>query len=156
MKIILIAVGNKMPSWVCEGFLEYQKRMPSDMRLQLVEIAPEKRVNKGSEEKSKLKESLAIENAIPKKAYVIVLDERGKQYTSIELSQKVSNWRSLGKDVVIIIGGPNGLTDALKNKADELISLSKLTLPHPLVRVFLAETLYRAYSIGQNLPYHRE
>ena len=106
-------------------------------------------------EKDEELEAKLILEALPKKAYLIALDERGKQYTSVELSQKVGSWQSLGSDVVLIVGGPNGLTDEVRNKANELWSLSKLTLPHPLVRVFLAETIYRGYSIYANLPYHR-
>ena len=113
-------------------------------------ITPDEQKQKAKELEAKL-----ILEALPKKAYLIALDERGKQYTSVELSQKVGSWQSLGSDVVLIVGGPNGLTDEVRNKANELWSLSKLTLPHPLVRVFLAETIYRGYSIYANLPYHR-
>lgn len=109
-----------------------------------------------SEEKAKEAEAKLILEAIPKKAYIIALDERGKQYTSIELSKKVGQWQQLGCDVVLLVGGPNGLTDEIREKANELWSLSLLTLPHPLVRVFLIETVYRGYSIFANLPYHRE
>lgn len=155
MKIILLAVGTKMPGWVQEGFNDYQKRFPSEMKLVLEEIPPVKRSGKGSEEKAKELEAKLILEALPKKAYIIALDERGKQYTSLEMGQKVGSWQSLGMDVVLIVGGPNGLTDEIRQKANEMWSLSKLTLPHPLVRVFLAETIYRGYSIYANLPYHR-
>ena len=155
MKIILLAVGTKMPGWVQEGFNDYQKRFPSEMKLVLEEIPPVKRNCKGSEEKAKELEAKLILEALPKKAYIIALDERGKQYTSLEMGQKVGSWQSLGMDVVLIVGGPNGLTDEIRQKANEMWSLSKLTLPHPLVRVFLAETIYRGYSIYANLPYHR-
>lgn len=155
MKIILIAVGTKMPSWVNTAFIDYQKRFPSEMKLELHELQPSKRTGKNSEEKAKEEEAAAILEAIPKKSYIISLDERGRQYTSVELSKKVGDWQSLGSDVVLIIGGPNGLTDEIRQKSNELWSLSKLTLPHPLVRVFLAETVYRAWSIYTNLPYHR-
>ncbi len=155
MKIILLAVGTKMPGWVQEGFNDYQKRFPSEMKLVLEEIPPVKRNGKSSEEKAKELEAKLILEALPKKAYIIALDERGKQYTSLEMGQKVGSWQSLGMDVVLIVGGPNGLTDEIRQKANEMWSLSKLTLPHPLVRVFLAETIYRGYSIYANLPYHR-
>ena len=156
MKIILLAVGTKMPSWVTTAFEDYQKRFPKEMNFELQEIPPCKRFSKGSEEKAKEAEAKLILEAIPKKAYIIALDERGKQYTSIELSKKVGQWQQLGCDVVLLVGGPNGLTDEIREKANELWSLSKLTLPHPLVRVFLIETVYRGYSIFANLPYHRE
>ena len=155
MKLIIIAVGNKMPAWVTEAFTDYQKRFPPEMKLVLEEIAPVKRNGKNSDEKAKEQEAKMILEALPKKAYIIALDERGKQFTSLELGDKVGVWKNLGMDVVLIIGGPNGLTDEVRNKANELWSLSKLTLPHPLVRVFLAETIYRGWSIYANLPYHR-
>ena len=155
MKIILLAVGTKMPSWVTEAFTDYQKRFPPEMKLVLEEIPPVKRNGKNSDNKAKDQEAKLILEALPKKAYIVALDERGKQYTSLEMGDKVGKWQNLGMDVVLIVGGPNGLTDEVRNKANELWSLSKLTLPHPLVRVFLAETIYRGYSIFANLPYHR-
>ena len=147
MKIILLAVGTKMPSWVTEAFTDYQKRFPPEMKLVLEEIPPVKRNGKNSDNKAKEQEAKLILEALPKKAYIVALDERGKQYTSLEMGDKVGKWQNLGMDVVLIVGGPNGLTDEVRNKANELWSLSKLTLPHPLVRVFLAETIYRGYSI---------
>ena len=155
MKIILLAVGTKMPSWVTEAFTDYQKRFPPEMKLVLEEIPPVKRNGKNSDNKAKEQEAKLILEALPKKAYIVALDERGKQYTSLEMGDKVGKWQNLDMDVVLIVGGPNGLTDEVRNKANELWSLSKLTLPHPLVRVFLAETIYRGYSIFANLPYHR-
>ena len=155
MKIILLAVGTKMPSWVTEAFTDYQKRFPPEMKLVLEEIPPVKRNGKNSDNKAKEQEAKLILEALPKKDYIVALDERGKQYTSLEMGDKVGKWQNLGMDVVLIVGGPNGLTDEVRNKANELWSLSKLTLPHPLVRVFLAETIYRGYSIFANLPYHR-
>lgn len=154
MKIILLAVGTKMPSWITEGFSDYQKRFPSEMKLVLEEIPPVKRTGKNEEKAKELEAKLILEE-LPKKAHIIALDERGTQYTSEQLSHKVGQWQGLGMDVVLIVGGPNGLTDEVRNRANELWSLSKLTLPHPLVRVFLAETIYRGYSIYANLPYHR-
>ena len=144
-----------MPSWVTEAFTYYQKRFPPEMKLVLEEIPPVKRNGKNSDNKAKEQEAKLILEALPKKAYIVALDERGKQYTSLEMGDKVGKWQNLGMDVVLIVGGPNGLTDEVRNKANELWSLSKLTLPHPLVRVFLAETIYRGYSIFANLPYHR-
>lgn len=144
-----------MPSWVTEAFTDYQKRFPPEMKLVLEEIPPVKRNGKNSDNKAKEQEAKLILEALPKKAYIVALDERGKQYTSLEMGDKVGKWQNLGMDVVLIVGGPNGLTDEVRNKANELWSLSKLTLPHPLVRVFLAETIYRGYSIFANLPYHR-
>lgn len=155
MKFILMAVGTKMPTWVTTGFTEYQKRMPPHMQLVLHEIEPVKRTGKSVSEKAKEIEAKAILEALPKRAYIVALDERGKQYTSVELASRIHEYQQLGSDVVIIIGGPEGLTDEIRSKANELLSLSKLTMPHPLVRVVIAEALYRAYSIDAGLPYHR-
>ncbi len=151
----MLAVGNRMPSWVQEAVAIYQKRFPPELRLEFREIPPQRRDGRGSEIRAMEKEGKALLEAIPKKSYVIALDERGRQHTSEELAKKVSSWEGLGCDVALLVGGPNGLTDECRARASELWSLSKLTLPHPLVRVFLAETLYRAYSIGAGLPYHR-
>ncbi|MGN0908155.1 MAG: 23S rRNA (pseudouridine(1915)-N(3))-methyltransferase RlmH [Succinivibrio sp.] len=155
MKIAVIAVGNRMPSWVQEAVAAYQKRFPPELRLEFREIAPQRRDGRGSEIKAMEKEGKAILEAIPKKSHVIALDERGRQYSSQELALKVSSWEGMGCDIALLVGGPNGLTDECRQRASELWSLSRLTLPHPLVRVFLAETLYRAYSISAGLPYHR-
>lgn len=155
MKFILLAVGTKMPAWVNTAFNEYQKRMPPHMQLVLHEIEPVRRVSKGTTDKAKELEAKAILEAIPKKAHIIALDERGKMLSSMDLAQRVHDYQQMGSDVVIIIGGPEGLTDEIRQKAHEMISLSKLTMPHPLVRVVIAEALYRAYSIDANLPYHR-
>lgn len=155
MKFILLAVGTKMPAWITTGFTEYQKRMPSHMQLVLQEIEPVRRTGKSTSDKAREIEAKAILEALPKRAHVVALDEHGRQYTSMELADKIHDYQQLGSDVVIIIGGPEGLTREVLDRANETISLSKLTLPHPLVRVFIAETLYRAYSIDAGLPYHR-
>ena len=155
MKILVIAVGTRMPSWVNEAVNDYQKRFPREMQLQFKEIAPVKRGGSTSEDKAKALEAELIKQAIPKRCHIVALDERGKMYDSVQLSERVGVWQGLGMDVVLIVGGPNGLTDELRSMANEMRSLSKLTLPHPLVRVFLAETLYRAWSIFAKLPYHR-
>lgn len=155
MKFILLAVGNKMPAWVTTGFTEYQKRMPPHLQLVLHEIEPVKRLSKSTSLKAKELEGKAILEALPKKAYVVVLDEHGKSLDSVQLAARVHDYQQLGSDVVIIIGGPEGLSDEVRQRADEMLSLSRLTMPHPLVRVVIAEALYRAYSIDANLPYHR-
>lgn len=156
MKIIIIAPGHKMPNYVYEVFAEYQKRFPAHIKLMLQQIPLIKRTNKDNIEKLKLAEAIQIQEKIPKGAYIIALDEKGKQFSSMELADEFNRWQSLGQDIVLIIGGPDGLADSIKAQAQQLWSLSKLTLPHPLVRIFLAETLYRSWSIVANLPYHRE
>ena len=155
MKLLVIAVGNRMPKWVEAAVSEYQKRFPRELKLEFREIAPERRDGRGSEARAMELEAKQILAALPKRCHVVALDERGKQYSSEELAGRVEAWESLGCDIALIVGGPNGLTDELRARADELWSLSRLTLPHPLVRVFLAETLYRAWSISAGLPYHR-
>ncbi|SPT69753.1 23S rRNA (pseudouridine(1915)-N(3))-methyltransferase RlmH [Anaerobiospirillum thomasii] len=156
MKILVIAVGTKMPSWVNEGINEYVKRMPAHIKLVFKEIEADKRGGRDSEERSMQREGRDIIAAIPKKSLVIALDEHGKEHTSMELAKKIASWQSCSMDITLLIGGPNGLSAECKAMAQELWSLSKLTLPHPLVRVFLAETIYRAWSIDAGLPYHRE
>ena len=128
-----------MPQWVTTGFTEYQKRMPPHMQLVLQEIEPVRRVSKSTSGKAKEIEAKAILEALPKRAHIIVHD-----------------YQQMGCDVVIIIGGPEGLTQEVLSKANETMSLSKLTMPHPMVRVVIAEALYRAYSIDAGMPYHRE
>ena len=155
MKITLIAVGCKMPKWVEEGFKEYQKRLPSDNALILKEIPLQKRVGDFVETKARQKESKEILEAIPKNSYIIALDERGKEYTSEDLAQKFSKLKLEYSSIALLVGGPEGHSDEVRAKAHELWSLGKLTLPHPLVRIVLAETLYRAWSMEQGLPYHR-
>ncbi|HIV15768.1 MAG TPA: 23S rRNA (pseudouridine(1915)-N(3))-methyltransferase RlmH [Candidatus Avisuccinivibrio pullicola] len=156
MKITLIAVGNKMPKWVESGFSEYQKRLPPEMTLTLHEIAPGKRLNPAATAKARLKEEEATLAAIPEGAYVIALDERGREFSSHELSDKLTALKRDYSQLALLVGGPEGHTDAVRRRAHELWSLGRLTLPHPLVRVVLAETLYRAYSISAGLPYHRD
>lgn len=155
MKLLVIAVGNRMPKWVEAAVSEYQKRFPRELKLEFREIAPERRDGRGSEARAMELEAKQILAALPKRCHVVALDERGKQYSSEELAGRVEAWESAGCDIALVVGGPNGLTDEVRSRADELWSLSRLTLPHPLVRVFLAETLYRAWSISAGLPYHR-
>lgn len=155
MKFILLAVGTKMPAWITTGFTEYQKRMPPHMQLVLHELEPVRRVSKSTTDKAKELEGKAILEAIPKRAHVVALDEHGKELDSMQLASRVHDYQQLGSDVVIIIGGPEGLSAEVLQRADEKISLSRLTMPHPLVRVVISEALYRAYSIDAGLPYHR-
>ncbi|MBU3827512.1 MAG: 23S rRNA (pseudouridine(1915)-N(3))-methyltransferase RlmH [Candidatus Anaerobiospirillum merdipullorum] len=155
MKVHLIAIGTKMPAWVTTAFEEYQKRLPEYFALQLHELPMERRDGRASVQKLMEKEGQLILKALPKRAYVICLDEHGKEMTSVQLAKRVEFLQSQGCDAAIIIGGPDGLAPEIKALAQEMWALSKLTLPHPLVRVILAETLYRAWSISAGLPYHR-
>lgn len=154
MKLYILAVGNKMPDWVLAGFMEYTQRMPREIPIHLIEIKPDKRGSKQNEQLL-LAESERIQAAIPSACYIVVMDERGKQFTTIQLAETLIDWMRNGRDVVFIIGGADGLHRDIKSMANEMLALSRLTFPHGLVRVLLAEQLYRALSIIRQHPYHR-
>jgi len=144
-----------MPAWIETGYSEYAKRMPPDCRIQLKEIKPVDRSGSRNAETVMAMERSRIEEALPKNGRLVVLDERGKDLTTLQLSQHLTQWRQDGGDVAFVIGGADGLDAELKKKADLAIRLSSMTLPHGMVRVLLAEQLYRAWSVTQNHPYHR-
>ncbi|GGI55617.1 23S rRNA (pseudouridine(1915)-N(3))-methyltransferase RlmH [Oxalicibacterium solurbis] len=155
MQLVIAAVGHKMPAWIESGFGEYAKRMPPDCRIVLKEIKPIERSGSKTAETAMALERTKIEAAVPKGARIIALDERGKDLTSVQLAQHLTQWQQDGRDVVFVIGGADGLDPEFKRNADMLVRLSSLTMPHGMVRVLLAEQLYRAWSITQNHPYHR-
>jgi 23S rRNA (pseudouridine1915-N3)-methyltransferase len=155
MQLIIAAVGHKMPAWIEDGFGEYAKRMPPECRIHLKEIKPVDRSGSKTADTVMAQERVRIEAAIPKGARVIALDERGKDLTTVQLSQLLTQWQQDGRDVTFVIGGADGLDAGFKASADMLVRISSLTLPHGMVRVLLAEQLYRAWSITQNHPYHR-
>lgn len=155
MQLIIAAVGHKMPGWIDIAFAEYAKRMPPECRIQLKEIKPVERSGSKNPETVMVLERAKIEAVIPKGARIVVLDERGKDLTTLQLAQHLEQWRQDSRDVTFVIGGADGLDAGLKVSADMLIRVSSLTLPHGMVRVLLAEQLYRAWSITQNHPYHR-
>lgn len=155
MQLIIAAVGHKMPAWIETGFSEYAKRMPPECRIQLKEIKPVERSGSRNAETVMAQERTKIEAAIPKSSLIVALDEHGRDITTLQLSQLLTQWQQAGRDVTFVIGGADGLDGGLKKSADMLIRLSSLTLPHGMVRVLLAEQLYRAWSITQNHPYHR-
>jgi len=154
MKFHILAVGNKMPDWIKKGYAQYSERMPKEAELLLVEIKPEKRVGRKIEQLLQA-EGERIHTALPSQCYIIVLDESGKQVTTVRLAKLMTSWMESGQDVVFIIGGADGLHPDIKQMAHEKLALSALTLPHGLARVLLAEQLYRAFSITRNHPYHR-
>lgn len=148
-----------MPEWIDSGFREYAKRMPRETPLTLIEIKPEpRRDTPGTAAAARLleREAQRIEAALPEGRAKVVLDEAGKSVSTRQLVQRMAQWREGGRDVAFVIGGADGTAVRLKTRADWLWSLSPLTLPHGLVRVILAEQLYRAASILSNHPYHRE
>ena len=155
MQLIIAAVGHKMPAWITAGFDEYAKRMPAECRIVLKEIKPVDRSSSKTAETVMALERSRIEAVFPKGGRVIALDEHGQDLTTIQLSQHLTQWQQQGGDVTFVIGGADGLDASLKKSADMLIRVSSLTLPHGMVRVLLAEQLYRAWSITQNHPYHR-
>ncbi|SUO94746.1 23S rRNA (pseudouridine(1915)-N(3))-methyltransferase RlmH [Suttonella ornithocola] len=155
MHINLIAVGHKMPDWVNKGYLEYAERLKKEVILSLTEIPLQKRSDKQQISSARSKEDKQILKAIEGADYVITLDIPGKLHNSETLAERLNYWQSNYRKIALIIGGPEGISDSVKNKADESWSLGKLTFPHPLVRIIVAEAIYRAWTINQNHPYHR-
>ncbi len=155
MQLLIVAVGHKMPAWIETGFTEYTKRMPPELRIVLKEVKPVERSGSKTAATAMALERERIEAVLPKNVRIVALDERGKDLTSVGLSQQLQAWQLDGGDTALLIGGADGLDPALKARADALIRISSMTLPHGIVRVMLAEQLYRAWSITQNHPYHR-
>lgn len=155
MRLFILAVGHKMPGWIETAFAEYAKRMPPELRIVLKEIKPVDRSGSKTAATAMALERERIEAALPKSVRIIALDERGKDLTSVGLSQQLELWQQDGRDTAFLIGGADGLDPGLKAKAEGLIRISSMTLPHGVVRVMLAEQLYRAWTITTNHPYHR-
>lgn len=155
MLIHLIAIGTRMPNWVEQGFNEYAKRMPHESKIKLIEITAGKRSKNSDVKRLTQQEGEKMLAAIPKNTKVVALDVLGKACSTEELAKELKAWQGSGQDVAILIGGPEGLADECLKQAQQKISLSKLTLPHPLVRVVLAEQLYRATTILKGHPYHK-
>jgi 23S rRNA (pseudouridine1915-N3)-methyltransferase len=156
MNITVLAVGTKMPQWVDYAVADYSKRFGREIQFQLREIKPEKRGAGVNAAQAMAAEEERIIAAIPPHSYLIVLDERGKAPTSMELADWLKKWQQQGDNLCFVIGGADGVTASLKQRANLLVRLSSLTLPHGMVRVLLTEQLYRAQSILHNHPYHRE
>lgn len=155
MRARLISVGERMPGWVAEGFAEYAKRLSRELPLELVELRLGER-GKGRDLARALDdEGAAMLAAIPRGSHVIALDGRGKTWSSEELAAQLGQWRMAGRDLAFLVGGPDGLAAPALARADQRFSLGALTLPHMLVRLVLAEQLYRAVSLLSNHPYHR-
>ncbi len=155
MQIHIIAVGDRMPEWVEAGYREYAKRLPRECRLELHEI-PAGRRAKGADIRRLIEQEGARQlAAIPAGAHVVALDRLGKQLDTETLAQELKRHLAGGEHLALLVGGPEGLAPACLERAKERWALSKLTLAHPVVRVVLAEQLYRAWSIIRNLPYHR-
>jgi 23S rRNA (pseudouridine1915-N3)-methyltransferase len=155
MRIALLAVGQRMPEWVRSGFAEYQKRLHARLPITLVEIEPGKRGNAGAE-KAMEEEARRLLGAVRREDHLVLLDERGKQRTSLELSRWLGERMQAGQDLAFVIGGADGVNSEVEKRANERWSLSNLTLPHALVRVVFIEQLYRAVTLLDGHPYHRE
>lgn len=155
MRIRLITVGSKMPKWVNEGYSEYQKRLNQDVQLELVEIPAGKRGKNADIKRITDKEGEQVLAAIHPQEHVIALDVKGKRLTTEKMSERLNELMHNGQQIALLVGGPEGLSDACRNKAQEKWSLSDLTLPHPLVRIVIAEQIYRSWSLLKGHPYHR-
>lgn len=155
MQLIIAAVGQRQPAWADAAYEDFAKRFPPEMRLALKAVKAEPRGGKSTEQLMAA-EAHRLEAACPKGARRVLLDEHGTRMTTAQLAQRFEFWLGDGRDVVFLIGGPDGLDGSLKGTADESLRLSDLTLPHAFVRVLLAEALYRAWSLRNGHPYHRE
>ena len=156
MRVAILSVGHRMPSWIQEGFQEYARRMPAQIRVELVELKPEERGAGRPVERAKTLEGERLLAALPAGAELIALDERGRAVSTQALSELLAGWMQEGAAPAFASGGADGLSDAVRRRAAKVVSLSAMTLPHALVRVVLAEQLYRAWTILARHPYHRE
>lgn len=155
MQISLIAVGTRMPAWVTQGYEEYARRLPADYSLQLVEIPAGKRGKGADITRITQKEGQQTLAAVPRGTRVVAMDVKGHPWSTEELAKELDSWRHDGRDVALLVGGPEGLAPECLKSADQRWSLSNMTLPHPLVRIVIAEQLYRAWSLLKSHPYHR-
>jgi 23S rRNA (pseudouridine1915-N3)-methyltransferase len=155
VRLLIVAVGQRVPDWAQTAWDDYAKRFPFELKVELKAVKTEPRASK-SLETLLTAERARIEAAIPKGFRIVALDERGTALSTMALAQKLENWQLSGDDVALVIGGPDGLDPAFRQAAHERVRLSDLTLPHAMVRVLLIEQLYRAWSINANHPYHRE
>lgn len=155
MRIHLIAVGTRMPGWVEAAYADYAARLPHECRLELIEIPPAQRGKNADIARAKQQEGEKILKAVPRDSLIIALDEHGQALTSVDWSTELKGWMQSGRDTCLLVGGPDGHAPEVLARADRKWSLSKLTLPHALVRVVVAEQLFRAWSLLANHPYHR-
>lgn len=155
MKLTLLAVGDKMPRWAEDATAEYLKRLPREARMTLVTVKPEKRAGQSSES-LKAAEAARLMGKVASGTRLVALDEHGKQVTTKELADLLAHWLESGKDTLLVIGGADGLAPNVLERAECKLALSRLTLPHAMARVLVAEQIYRAVSLLHNHPYHRE
>ena len=156
MQLLVAAVGQRMPAWVQQGWAEYAGRFPRGLSLELREIPLARRGRNAAIDTLRETEGRALLAAVPAGHRIVALDECGDQWTTVELARRLELWMREERGVCFLVGGPDGLTDDCRKAARDLWGLSRLTLPHAMVRVLLAEQLYRAWTVTQNHPYHRE
>ena len=156
MRLLLVAVGQRPPAWVQAAYDDFAKRFPPELRLEIKAVKAEPRTTAKTAAQMMAAEAQRIDAALPKGVRRVVLDEHGSRLTTRQLAERLRFWLGDGRDVALLVGGPDGIDPALKTTADETLRLSDLTLPHALVRVLLAEALYRAWSVTAGHPYHRE
>ena len=155
MRLRILAIGTKMPDWVESGCIEYLKRLPSELRVEIVELPLGQRGKGADIQRAIAREGEAMLKAIGERDQVIALEVTGKPWSTEDLAMKLQHWQGSGDNVSLLVGGPDGLAPGCLARANSRWSLSALTLPHPLVRIVLAEQLYRAWSINAGHPYHR-
>jgi 23S rRNA (pseudouridine1915-N3)-methyltransferase len=155
VRLVIVAVGQRVPDWAQTAWDDYAKRFPHELKIELKAVKTEPRGSK-TVEQLYAAERKRIEEAIPKGTRIVVLDERGTSLRTTALAERLKEWQLGGGDVALVIGGPDGLDPEFRQAAHERVRLSDLTLPHAMVRVLLIEQLYRAWSINANHPYHRE
>ena len=155
MKLLLVAVGQRLPAWAQAAYAEFERRFPPELRLELHAVKAPTRDHKTVEQLMAV-EAERLEAALPRGVRRVVLDEHGTRVTTRELADRLTAWLNDGRDVALLMGGPDGLDPAIKRSGEETLRLSDLTLPHALARVLLAEALYRAWSLTVHHPYHRE
>jgi 23S rRNA (pseudouridine1915-N3)-methyltransferase len=155
MKLTVAAVGQRMPSWVQAAWSEYARRFPRTLSLELKEVPLAKRSRNSNIDSLRAKEGQALLASVPSGHCIVALDECGKQWSTAELALQLEHWKREEHGVCFLVGGPDGLPDSCRKQARHIWALGRLTLPHPMVRMILAEQLYRAYTITQNHPYHR-
>lgn len=156
MRLLLIAIGQKMPAWVDAGYREYARRFPPHLKLELIERPASAWAARGDVARAMREEADGLRAAIPRDARVVALDERGNFWSTRQLADRLRQWQQDGRDLALLVGGPDGLDPKLRDGAELRWSLSPLTLPHPLVRILVAEQLYRAHTLLAGHPYHRD
>lgn len=155
MRLLVVAIGQRMPGWVQQAWDDYARRFPRGLSLELKELPLARRTRNTAAAALRAAEGDALLAAVPNGFHVVALDERGVQWSTAELAGQLEDWMREERGVSLLIGGPDGLDRKCRERADRLWSLGRLTLPHPLVRIVLAEQLYRAWTITRNHPYHR-